>query len=73
MLLFFYGLWRLIKHDLVVFLKPLKLSSAQFATLIAVTELIIVASDMIDVDAGYVIQALSLVSLAIVPAGEGVF
>ena len=71
MLLFFYGLWRLIKHDLVVFLKPLKLSSAQFATLIAVTELIIVASDMID--AGYVIQALSLVSLAIVPAGEGVF
>ena len=70
-LLFFYGLWRLIKHDLVVFLKPLKLSSAQFATLIAVTELMIVASDMID--AGYVIQALSLVSLAIVPAGEGVF
>ena len=70
-LLFFYGLLRLIEHDLEVLLKPLKLSSAQFATLIAVTEFIIVASDMID--ARYVIQALSLVFLANVPAGEGVF
>ena len=70
-LLFFYGLIRLIEHDLEVLLKPLKLSSAQFATLIAVTEFIIVASDMID--ARYVIQALSLVFLANVPAGEGIF
>ena len=70
MLLFFYGLRRLIKHDLVVLLKPLELSSAQFATLIAVTDLIIVARDMID--AGYVILVLSLVSLANVPARERV-
>ena len=71
MLLFFYGLFWLIKHDFVVPLKSLELSGAQLTAAIAVADLIIVAENVID--PGYVTESPTLVSLAGIPAREGVF